>query len=257
MFSIGIVPARMDSSRFPGKPLQTIQDIAMVAHCVKRAEMCTTLNDAWVATCDQEIYDYVIKHGSKAIMTSTSHQRASDRAAEAMLKIEAELSQKIDVCVMLQGDEPMTTPSMIERAIEPMRSEDINVVNLMTKIKTTKEFNDPNEVKVVVDEKGYAMYFSREPIPSRKKGASSVPMLKQICVIPFKRDYLIKFNSTSETKLEVIESVDMLRVLETGEKIKMIEIEEENCSVDTYADLEKVRLLMQEDPLVDLYRGDF
>ncbi len=134
-----------------------------------------------------------------------------------MLKIEAETGQKTDIVAMVQGDEPMLVPDMIELAVRPILNDSaINVVNLMGKILTVEKFDDPNEVKVVVDPESNAIYFSREPIPSRRKGATSIPMLKQVCIIPFQRDFLLKFNELESTPLEIIESVDMMRVIEHG-----------------------------------------
>ena len=123
----------------------------------------------------------------------------------------------------------------------------------MAPIKTKEEQEDPNEVKVVVDLENYAMYFSREPIPSWKKGAKSVPMLKQVCIIPFQRDFLIRFNELPQTPLEIIESVDMLRVLEYGYKVKMIFSDYDTYSVDTKADLEEVQNHMKNDELICVY----
>jgi len=156
-------------------------------------------------------------------MTSDTHERASDRTAEAMLKIEEESGQNTDIVVMIQGDEPMIYPEMIDEATKPLiRDDSIMIANLMSYLKTKEEHEDINEVKVVVDKKNYALYFSREPIPSRKKGAKNVQMLKQVCIIPFRRDFLIKFNELEPTPLEIAESVDMLRVLEHGYKVKMV-----------------------------------
>jgi len=115
------------------------------------------------------------------------------------------------------------------------------------------DFEDPNEVKVVVDTNNDALYFSREPIPSRKKGVTDVPMLKQVCIIPFKRDYLIKFNELSESPLEQIESVDMMRILENGEKVRMVHTEVESYSVDTEEDRKRVELLLSDDKLLKTY----
>jgi len=159
--------------------------------------MCADLSGTYVATCDQEIRDYVESIGGEAIMTSATHERASDRTAEAMLEIEKRIGSKIDIVVMVQGDEPMVTPTMISQALAPFQDVNVNVVNLMSRISTVSEFEDPNEIKVVVDKRDNAIYFSREPIPTRKKGVTDVPMLKQVCIIPFRRDYLIKFNSRS------------------------------------------------------------
>jgi 3-deoxy-manno-octulosonate cytidylyltransferase (CMP-KDO synthetase) len=255
---IAIIPARMGSTRFPGKPLAGIHGIPMVGHVFFRTRMCSLLRETYVATCDQEISEYILSVGGKAIMTSDSHERCSDRTAEAMLKVESAAGLKVDIVVMVQGDEPMVTPEMIEAAVNQMLEDpSINVVNLMARIKTVEEFEDPNEVKVVVDLNSRALYFSREPIPSRRKGVKEVPMLKQVCIIPFRRDYLLRFNSLPETQLERIESVDMMRVIEHGGQVKMVMTGTETLSVDTPEDLERVAALMKEDILIHEYKGMF
>ena len=199
---IAIIPARMGSTRFPGKPLAEIHGIPMVGHVYLRTKMCSLLSKTYVATCDNEIYDYIGSIGGKVVMTADTHERCSDRTAEAMLKVESETGRKVDVVVMVQGDEPMVTPEMIEQAVSPMlKDSSVQVVNLMARMRTTQEFEDPNEVKVVVDLHSRALYFSREPIPSRRKGVLDVPMLKQVCIIPFRRDYLLEFNSLPTTPL--------------------------------------------------------
>lgn len=231
---IAIIPARMNSSRFPGKPMELIHGIPMIGHCYLRTNMCSDLLQTYVATCDQVVFDYIESIGGNAIMTSKEHTRATDRTAEAMLKIEQELASPIDVVVMVQGDEPMVTPDMITESIAPLvKNKEVNVVNLMAYMNDVEEFNDPNEVKVVVNKDSYAMCFSREPIPSRRKGVEAVPMLKQVCIIPFRRDYLLKFNSMPETELERIESIDMMRILENGENVYMKMIDYDTYSVDT------------------------
>jgi 3-deoxy-manno-octulosonate cytidylyltransferase (CMP-KDO synthetase) len=155
---------------------------------------------------------------------------------------------------MIQGDEPMLHPEMIDEAIKPMLEDDsILVVNLMAPLKSRDEHNDPNEVKVVVDLQGFALYFSREPIPSWKKGAKEVPMYKQVCVIPFRRDFLIRYNRLSPTPLEEIESVDMLRNLEHGYKVKMVRTAFDTYSVDTLKDLTKVEKLMANGAILKSY----
>ena len=242
---IAIIPARMGSTRFPGKPMAPIHGIPMIGHVYQRTKMCEQVSETYVATCDREIFEYIQSVGGKAVMTADTHERCTDRTAEAMLKIEKESGKKIDIVVMVQGDEPMVTPEMIEQSITLMlKDSSINVVNLMARMKTIEEFEDPNEVKVVVGLDGNALYFSREPVPSRKKGIDNEPMLKQVCIIPFRRDYLLKFNSMPETPLERIESVDMMRVLENGEQVKMVMTAEETLSVDTPEDLERVIKLM-------------
>lgn len=254
MKCIAIIPARMNSSRFPGKPMAKIHGIPMIGHCYFRTNMCNDIFATYVATCDKEIFDYVISIGGKAVMTSKAHERASDRTAEAMLTIEKEIQSRIDIVVMVQGDEPMITPEMISESLRPIKeNKDINVVNLMAEIKTIKEFEDANEVKVVVDKYNNAIYFSREPIPSRKKGFDKVKMLKQVCIIPFKRDYLLKFNSTPETELERFESIDMMRIIENGEKVKMVKTNSYSLSVDSKEDLANVEIKMIGDKFMENY----
>jgi 3-deoxy-manno-octulosonate cytidylyltransferase (CMP-KDO synthetase) len=247
---VAIIPARMASSRFPGKPMALIHGIPMIGHVYFRTRLCKLLAETYVATCDQEIYDYIDGIGGKAIMTADTHERCSDRTSEAMLKIEADIGGKVDIVVMVQGDEPMVTPEMIEQSVAPMmKDSSIQVVNLMAKIQTIEEFEDPNEVKVVVGLDNRALYFSREPIPSRKKGITDVPMLKQVCIIPFRRNYLLKFNAMLSTPLEKIESVDMMRIIEHGDDVHMVMTNSETLSVDTKDDLLKVEGKMTKDKI--------
>ncbi|MDA9244094.1 3-deoxy-manno-octulosonate cytidylyltransferase [Amylibacter sp.] len=253
MKAIAIIPARMGSSRFPGKPMKLIHGVPMIGHCYYRTSMSKDLLGTYVATCDQEIYDYIVSIGGQAVMTSNSHERATDRTAEAMLKIENEIGEKVDIVVMVQGDEPMVTPDMIDESLKPFKSKEINVVNLMAYMDTVVEFEDPNEVKVVVDKNNDAIYFSREPIPSRRKGFDNVPMLKQVCIIPFRREYLLKFNETEETELEKIESVDMMRIIENGEKVHMVLTNASSLGVDTQEDLKKAEEKMKGDILMKEY----
>ena len=250
---ISIIPARMGSSRFPGKPMADILGMPMIGHVYKRVKMSELLNEVYVATCDEEIYDYIESIGGKAVMTSDCHERCSDRCAEAMLKIEKQEGKKVDIIVMVQGDEPLTFPQMIDEAVQPMLDDKTMVItNLVADLHTLKEFEDPNEVKVVMDKQSNAIYFSREPIPSRKKGVLDVPMKKQVCVIPFTRNFLLEFNEMEPTPLEIIESVDMMRVIENGRVIKMIPTQYETKAVDTQADLNKVEKIMMNDVL---FRG--
>jgi len=188
------------------------------------------------------------------VMTKDTHERCSDRTAEAMLKIEERTGERIDIVVMVQGDEPLVYPEMVDNAVNALiEDESVGVVNLMAPMQTREEHEDPNEVKVVVDQSNYALYFSREPIPSRKKGIEKVPMYKQVCIIPFHRDFLLAFNDLPQTALEEIESVDMLRVLETGYNVRMVPTLYETYSVDTEEDLQKVQQCMETDPLVKQY----
>jgi 3-deoxy-manno-octulosonate cytidylyltransferase (CMP-KDO synthetase) len=251
---IGIIPARLASSRFPNKPMAKIHGIPMIGHCYLRSKMSDLLDEVYVATCDVEIYNYIESIGGKAVMTANSHERASDRTAEALLKVEASTNRNADIVVMLQGDEPMITSEMIQSAVQPLIDDtSIKISNLYANIGSVEEFNDPNEVKVVVDKNEFALYFSREPIPSRKKGILDVPMFKQVCIIPFERDFLLEYNKMKQTPLEIIESVDMMRILENGMKVKMIFTSQESYAVDTQEDLDNVILKMEDDTLMKKY----
>jgi len=251
---IGIIPARLASSRLPNKPLAEIIGMPMIGHVYLRSKMSLILQEVYVATCDEEIKHFVESIGGNAIMTSNSHERASDRTAEALLEIEKVTGKKMDIVVMIQGDEPMVTPEMISAAVQPLLdSTSLQITNLMENIETQEDHEDPAEVKVVVDKNNNALYFSREPIPSRKKGGLNIPMLKQVCIIPFRRDFLLKYNEMEQTPLEIIESVDMNRLLENGIQIKMVMRDEITLAVDTQEDLNRVNELMRKDKLIEKY----
>ena len=243
---IALIPARMGSSRFPGKPMVKILGKPMIGHVYERVSQSSLLNLTAVATCDQEIFDYIVSIGGVAVMTKDTYERASDRCAEALEKLEKLNNTKYDIVVMVQGDEPMTHPDMIAEAIQPMLDDsEVQVVNLLGEIVDHNEFEDRNCIKVVCDLNLNAMYFSREPIPTRSKLAN-VPMGKQVCVIPFRRDYLIEYTQLAPTPLEIVESVDMMRILEHGMKVRMTPTKYNTQSVDTPADLEKVVRLMED-----------
>jgi 3-deoxy-manno-octulosonate cytidylyltransferase (CMP-KDO synthetase) len=255
---VGIIPARLGSSRFPNKPLAPILGVPMVGHVYFRSKMCTLLEDVYVATCDQEIADYTALIGGKAVMTAATHERASDRVAEAASKIERETGGKIDIVVLIQGDEPMLVPRMIEESAGPLLGDPtILVTNLMGKLNDAEEHKDVNEVKVVVDQNNFALYFSREPIPSAWKTRKQLPMQKQVCIISFRRDFLQTFCELSPTPLEQFESIDMLRVLEHGYKVKMVPTTTAMYSVDTEEDRKEVEALMRNDPLVRKYAKNY
>ncbi|MDJ0816001.1 MAG: 3-deoxy-manno-octulosonate cytidylyltransferase [Desulfobacterales bacterium] len=247
---VAVIPARMGSSRFPGKPLANLLGRPMIEHVYRRTAMCPVLDDVFVATCDQEIMDSVKNFGGKAIMTSSSHQRASDRVAEAAADFSA------DIIVMIQGDEPMTYPQMIEASLAPLRNGDkqIACVNLTARIQTEAEFTDPNTIKVVMDTEGFAVYMSREPVPTRHlQPFDQLPAFKQVCIIPFTTASLQEFIRLPPTPLEVAESIDMLRFIEHGHKVKMVQTEYATHAVDTPEDLKRVETLLQKDPLTKEY----
>jgi len=244
----------MGSSRFPGKPLAHILGVPMVGHVYFRSKLSPMLDEVFVATCDVEIREYVESVGGNCIMTAHTHERASDRVAEAAEIIEKQKGTKADIVVLIQGDEPMIIPDMIEESVTPLLQESsIVVTNLMGELRNDEEHKDTNEIKVVVDLKGFALYFSREPIPSGWKSGQPLPLLKQVCVISFRRDFLSTFSQLPETPLERIESVDMLRILEHGYKVKMVPTKTSVYSVDTIEELKEVETLMRNDPLLKLY----
>lgn len=242
---LALIPARMGSSRFPGKPMAPILGKPMIGHVYGRVAQSPILSTTAVATCDKEIYDYVQSIGGTAVMTADTYERASDRCAEALLKLEEANDTHYDIVVMVQGDEPMTHPDMIAEAVQPMMDDPtIQVVNLLGEIKDLVEFEDRNCIKVVCDIEQNAIYFSREPIPTRCK-VDKIPMCKQVCIIPFRRDYLIEYTRLTPTPLEIAESVDMMRVLEHGMKVRMVPTQHNSQAVDTPEDLKKVERLMQ------------
>jgi 3-deoxy-manno-octulosonate cytidylyltransferase (CMP-KDO synthetase) len=242
---VALIPARMGSSRFPGKPMAQISGKPMIGHVYERVAKSPLLTTTAVATCDREIFDYIESIGGKAVMTADTYERASDRCAEALLKLEQEYGVRYDIVVMVQGDEPMTHPDMVAEAVQPMLDDpSIQVVNLLGTISDIAEFEDRNCIKVVCDQNLNALYFSREPIPTRCK-TDSVPMGKQVCIIPFRRDYLLKYTSLAPTPLEIAESVDMMRVLEHGDRVRMVPTKHSTCAVDTPSDLVRVEALMR------------
>jgi 3-deoxy-manno-octulosonate cytidylyltransferase (CMP-KDO synthetase) len=238
----------MGSSRFPGKPMARILGKPMIGHVFERVSKSTQLTATAVATCDKEIFDYIESIDGTAVMTSDRHERASDRCAEALGIIEKMNKTKYDIVVLVQGDEPMTHPEMINEALAPMLSNSrIQITNLLGKIDGIEEFEDRNCIKVVCDLEGDALYFSREPIPTRCK-ADTIPMRKQVCVIPFRRDFLLEYTRMTPTALEVAESVDMMRILEHGMKVRMVPTKHATYSVDTPQDLHRLEKIMATMP---------
>jgi 3-deoxy-manno-octulosonate cytidylyltransferase (CMP-KDO synthetase) len=249
MRAVAVVPARMGSSRFPGKPLARIAGRPMIEHVYKRAALSEAIEAVHVATCDEEIARETEAFGGSAIMTSAAHERASDRVAEAAESLDA------DVVVMVQGDEPLTTPGMIDAALDPFRRDgDVSCTNLIAPIASDGEFLDPNTIKVVRDGRNRALFMSREPIPTMRGGGfERIEAWKQVCVIPFRRDALTEFAALPPTRLEIAESIDMLRFLEHGREVHLVETGAGTQAVDTPEDLLAVEALMGEDPLVAQY----
>jgi 3-deoxy-manno-octulosonate cytidylyltransferase (CMP-KDO synthetase) len=241
---LALIPARMGSTRFPGKPMARLLGKPMIGHVYERVSQNSLLTTTAVATCDDEIADYIKSIGGRVVMTGSHHERASDRCAEALAILEKEEAITYDIVVMVQGDEPMTDAEMISEAVNPMLDDPaIKVVNLLGQIESIEEFEDRNCIKVVTDLAGNALYFSREPIPTRAK-APEIPMTKQVCIIPFRRDFLLEYTRMAPTPLEIAESVDMMRVLEHGLQVRMVPTRHNSRAVDTPDDLAMVEKLM-------------
>ena len=246
---ICIIPARLGSYRFMEKPFADICGKPMIEHVYKRASLCKMLDEVYVATPNQEIVDVVEKFGGKAIMTTDDVRRASDRVAQAALKVE-----DADIIVNLQGDEPLVHPEMIEMAIQPLIDDPtLSNVNLARATTDFEEAKNIHEVKLVFDLNHNAILFSREPIPSRFMGDKVFPYYIQGGIFPFTRESLQDYTNLASTPLEIIESVDMLRFIENGRKIRVVETDYETYSVDVPSDVEKVVRVMEKDKLKDLY----
>lgn len=250
-----IIAARMASTRFPDKPLTEIHGIPMIGHVYHRARMAAGIDDVFIATCDQAIMDYAASIGAEAVLTRDTHDRATDRIAEALPYIEERTGRRVDVAVLVQGDEPMLVPAMLEELVAPMRRGGMPVANLVSPIADAAEFEDPNTVKVVMDAGQRALYLSREPIPSRSKWKGTVPMWKQLGLIAFTRDALLEYPRLAPTPLEEIESVDMNRLLEHGRTIYMVPTVHRTTAVDTPQDRARVEALMRGDAVMASYAG--
>jgi len=264
MPSIVIIPSRYASTRFPGKPLCLLSGKPMIQHVYERAMKANHIQEVFVATDSKLIYNATEKFGGKAIMTSDAHQSGTDRLAEAVEKLQAmgyEL-QATDIIVNIQGDEPMIHPHMIDDAIDLMEDERASVGTLSKRIEDIGEITNPNVVKVVFDLEGFALYFSRSPIPyhrdsnkslvtsnecnhNNKENHSSSKLrthryFKHIGIYAYRKEVLLKISKMPSAKLETIERLEQLRALENGLKIKVKETPFDTIGVDTPADIERV-----------------
>ena len=254
--ALAIIPARMDSTRFPGKPMAMIHGMPMIGHIYYRSKLIKNADRICVATCDREIFNYIEGINGLAVMTSKDHERATERTAEALEKINNLFKEEYSTVAMIQGDEPMFKPYDIESAISLIhKDENLNIVNIMNQTDDEEDFKDHNNVKVVVAHNGDALYYSREPIPSSWKDQHSKTMLIQTGLMVFRSTYLTKFLSMTPSKLEEIESCDMLRVLEHGDRVRMLMSDNRSIGVDSPSDLASVENLMTNDSLMKSYIG--
>lgn len=246
---VAIIPARMNAKRFPGKPIKKILNLPMIEHVRRRVLLCKRLAGVYVATCDDVIKEVVESSGGNVIMTADSHERCTDRIAEAARHIAA------DIIINVQGDEPLVIPEMLNAVTKPFYDDPgLQSVNLVSRIINKDEFNDPNAPKVVTNLLGDILYISREPIPSKVKAPSDeFVKLKQLGLIAFRSDFLQTFSKLEPTPLEMVESVDMMRAIEHGYKVKAVEIEGKMIGVDIPSDIQRVEKIIQSDPLFQKY----
>lgn len=239
--TIVVIPARMASSRFPGKPLAIIQGLPMIEHIRRRALLAKGVNDVIVATCDQAIVETVVKAGGKAIMTSDKHERATERVAEAMTNLSG------DIVVVLQGDEPLVLPEAIELVISPfLEKDDLVCVSLISPLESDADYTNPNIVKAACDLQRNILYFSRAPIPYFQK-SGSCPIFRETGIRSFRASFLKTYSALPETPFERVESVDMMRLLEHGYKILGVPTDYVTIGVDHSEDVEIVEHILATD----------
>lgn len=243
---VGVIPARYYSSRFPGKPLADICGKPMIQHVYERASKCPYLSEVVVATDDERIYNVVHKFGGKVVLTSLQHRSGTDRVAEAVRDLEA------DIVVNIQGDEPLLDPGSIEQLLQPFFEDDgILMATLAREVNEPSELEDPHSAKVVVDKDWFALYFSRAPIPfhrpwgAREGELNRTKWLKHIGIYAYRKDFLLQFAALEPSPLEQVEGLEQLRALENGYRIKVVKTHHTPIDVDTWEDLQKVREIVR------------
>jgi 3-deoxy-manno-octulosonate cytidylyltransferase (CMP-KDO synthetase) len=236
---VGVIPARFASTRLPGKPLQEIVGKPMIQHVYENASRSKTLEDLLVATDDERIVAAVEGFGGRAVLTSRDHATGTDRVAEVMRGLDA------GIVVNIQGDEPFVAPGMIDEVVRPLLDDpSLPMCTSMHEITDAEDLANPNVVKVVVDRSGNALYFSRSliPYPRRTEGHRA---FEHIGMYAYRRDFLLAYAAMPQTPLEKLESLEQLRVLENGYRLRVVETREDYIplSVDTQEDLERARAL--------------
>lgn len=244
MKTVGMVPARLESSRLPGKALIEIEGLPMVIHTCKRSLLADALDDVYLVTDNERIKDAGEKYGIKVIMTGNHHKTGSDRLAEACQKVDC------DIVVNIQGDEPLVNPDHIDQIVAPLKKDPATQIAVGVTPYAGK--NSHSDIKAVLDLEGNILYCSRTDLPSDARTPIK-ELLKMCFIVPFRKEFLLKYTSWEPTPLETIEYNEYLRVLEHGVKMKAVKIEDAKISVDTPADLEIVKDLMKKDKTKSLY----
>ena len=235
-----VIPARYASTRLPGKPLKDIAGNPMICRVYDRASEAEKIAAAIVATDDERIYEAVRQHGGKAVMTRKDHPTGTDRLAEV-----AEKYPDVDLIINVQGDEPLIEPSLIDELAAAFEEDAaLQMATVCTEIQDKEEQENPNNVKVVMDKNGYALYFSRSLMPYPRHAGT--PVYKHIGIYAYKRDFLLRYAKMEETPLEHAESLEQLRALENGYRIKVIKTPYRFVGVDTEEDLAKVNEIFRQ-----------
>jgi len=235
-----VIPARYSSTRLPGKPLADIAGKPMIQHVYERAIQAQRPGQVIVATDHQLVYETVINFGGHAMLTSAQHLTGTDRIAEVASKF-----PDVDLIINVQGDEPLIPPAIIDQLAATFDGhQDLQMATLMTEMDES-EYNSPGAVKVVTDLEGYALYFSRSMMPFPRYD-SGIPVYKHIGIYAYRRDFLLKYAKLSPTPLEKTESLEQLRALEHGYRIKVLKTDFKSIGVDTMEDLEEVNRLFKD-----------
>ena len=232
----GIIPARYESLRFPGKPLAPILGIPMIQRVYERAKQAESLEKVIIATDDQRIFDASFSFGADVRMTSSGHRSGTSRVAEVAAQLDSPL------IINIQGDEPLLHVSMIEDLVQTLQDEATHMATLAVKSNRLSDIEDQNIVKVVKDKEDFALYFSRSPIPFNFEDY----FWKHIGIYGYQRTFLLKFESLQETRLEKTEKLEQLRALENGYRIKIVDTPHSVLSVDTPEDIIKVENFLRE-----------
>ena len=240
-----VIPARMDSSRYPGKPLASLLGMELILHVWNRCRLQDGFDRVIVATCDQVILDCITQAGGEAVMTADTHERCTDRVSEAVKVADLNLADD-DLVLMVQGDEVLVNPDMLGQMIDVFDKTQPPAVNLVSRIYRTEDHDDANVVKVVSGLDGRIVYLSRAPIPSRAR-AEDVPMYQQTGVIAYAAHFLEEFSVLKQTPLEIIESVDMLRLIEHGLPLYGVKTDIETIGVDTPQDRARAEGVLELD----------